>query len=60
MIEYYSTLNHKLYEKESQAKFAEENFVDKYFRKIEEEAERARRARNIIIRDGALSISKNF
>ena len=49
-----------MYEKKSQAKFAEENFVDKYFRRIEEEAERARRARNILIRDGTLSISKNF
>lgn len=59
MIKYYSTLGNKLYDTEPQAKFAEENMIDKYFREIESESERLRRARNLLYRDGELSSDKN-
>lgn len=54
MIEYYSTLNKKKYKKEYQAKDAERQFVDNYFKNIEKEAERARRARKLLVRDAIL------
>lgn len=55
MIKYYSTLKGKMYDSEQQAKFEEEDVVDKYFRDIETEAERIRRARSILMKTSQLS-----